>query len=353
MVEAIDGAPASPPAAAAEPLFGRLPETLFSPLASANRRVYAALLIDLYPLFFDQIHADLFPSRETVRAEIEERLIVRTLVLVEEGEYEPGDGAPAARAYRRLRDAGWFAEEHEGFRVQVTVPPASASRSSTGCASWRSTSSAGAPWSPATWGRAARRMRRRRGRRSAGTSTACAAPSSRWTVTSNGSTVTVPRWSTGSADTVRYLDRAQPGMSARLVRLCRGLAPRVSGLADEDDAPLPLIDTASLGAASLFEPRRVRRPPEPRPLRSRIADPAVRERQVLAAPDEKYGQIAEHVDTIVNVDRDGGEVYIDTDRIKPAARGGAGRRQPGPSGVRWRGTVTTEGVGATRPPDLP
>ncbi len=40
---------------------------------------------------------------------------------------------------------------------------------------------------------------------------------------------------------------------------------------------------------------------------------------ILAAPDEKYGQIAEHVDTIVNVYRDGGTVYIDTETIKPAA----------------------------------
>jgi uncharacterized protein YPO0396 len=41
---------------------------------------------------------------------------------------------------------------------------------------------------------------------------------------------------------------------------------------------------------------------------------------LLAAPDEKYGQIAEHVDSIVNVYRDGGDVHIDTERIKPAAR---------------------------------
>jgi len=41
---------------------------------------------------------------------------------------------------------------------------------------------------------------------------------------------------------------------------------------------------------------------------------------LLAAPDEKYGQIAEHVDTIVNVYRDGGEVFIDTEYIKPEAR---------------------------------
>jgi uncharacterized protein YPO0396 len=41
---------------------------------------------------------------------------------------------------------------------------------------------------------------------------------------------------------------------------------------------------------------------------------------LLAAPDEKYGQIAEHVDTIVNVYRDGGSVYIDAEYIKPHAR---------------------------------
>jgi len=61
-------------------LFDRLPERLFSPLASANQRIYAALLIDLYALFFDQIHADVFPSRETVRYEIEEHLARIALV---------------------------------------------------------------------------------------------------------------------------------------------------------------------------------------------------------------------------------------------------------------------------------
>ena len=41
---------------------------------------------------------------------------------------------------------------------------------------------------------------------------------------------------------------------------------------------------------------------------------------LLAAPDEKYGQIAEHVDTIINVYRDGGDVFIDAEYIKPAAQ---------------------------------
>jgi uncharacterized protein YPO0396 len=41
---------------------------------------------------------------------------------------------------------------------------------------------------------------------------------------------------------------------------------------------------------------------------------------LLAAPDEKYGQIAEHVDTIFSVYREGGNIYIDTEYNKPAAR---------------------------------
>jgi uncharacterized protein YPO0396 len=41
---------------------------------------------------------------------------------------------------------------------------------------------------------------------------------------------------------------------------------------------------------------------------------------VLAAPDEKYGLMCEHMDTIVNVYRDGGNVHIDSDYLKPAAR---------------------------------
>lgn len=41
---------------------------------------------------------------------------------------------------------------------------------------------------------------------------------------------------------------------------------------------------------------------------------------LLAAPDEKYGLMSEHVDTIVNVYRSGGTVFVDADYLKPAAR---------------------------------
>ncbi|MCM8857109.1 MAG: DUF5716 family protein [Candidatus Thiodiazotropha sp.] len=108
-------------------MFERLPERLFSPLSGGNRRVYAALILDLYPLFFDQIHADVFPSKETVRHEIEERLATMSLVWQVEDEVpfsQERDGNYSSIAYRRLLDAGWFEEENEGYRVRVAVPPA-------------------------------------------------------------------------------------------------------------------------------------------------------------------------------------------------------------------------------------
>lgn len=104
-------------------LFERISDKLFSPLASANRRIYAALILDLYPLFFDQIHADVFPARETVRQEIEERLAIMSMVWLDEQEPDK-DNNPAIMAYRRLLGAGWFEEEIEGYQVRVTVPPA-------------------------------------------------------------------------------------------------------------------------------------------------------------------------------------------------------------------------------------
>ena len=117
-------------------LFDRVPERLFSPLAGTNRRIYGALLLDLYPLFFDQVHADVFPSRETVRHEIEERLAVQAAVWQQEADLDDGagpaepetrlqpDATPAAAAYRRLLEAGWLEEEIDGYRTRVTVPPA-------------------------------------------------------------------------------------------------------------------------------------------------------------------------------------------------------------------------------------
>ena len=81
-------------------LFDHISDRLFSPLASANRHIYSSLLLDLYPLFFDQVHADVFPSRETVRLEIEERLAVLAVSWQDEAETPAleADTTPAALA---------------------------------------------------------------------------------------------------------------------------------------------------------------------------------------------------------------------------------------------------------------
>ena len=108
-------------------LFERVPERLFSPLSGGNKRIYASLILDLYPLFFDQIHADVFPSKETVRCEIEERLAVMSIAWQSEDDQpllKDRDNNYPALAYRRLLDLGWFEEESEGYKVRVTVPPA-------------------------------------------------------------------------------------------------------------------------------------------------------------------------------------------------------------------------------------
>jgi hypothetical protein len=83
------------------------------------------------------------------------------------------------------------------------------------------------------------------------------------------------------ADTVRYLDRTQPGMAVRIASLLRTLAPTLAAL-DEGrigPLPLPLIDPRPIGPQSLREAPRHRRPPQPQPLASRPLDPAVAARQ--------------------------------------------------------------------------
>ena len=414
-------------------LFDRLPDRLFSPLASANRRTYGALLLDLYPLFFDQIHADIFPSRETVRHEIEERLAVLAVAWQEEADAEithagamgiapanpmPGgshlraaipfpsaigsasgaiatsggdhEASPAAQVYRRLRDAGWFEEEQDGYRVWVTVPPAVGTL-------WASLMEIARPdrvfyggmvlsifnnvqkaWEePAAQVLALRQAAREARRFLQHLSTLIQGlkglhaeisgcddhrlilsrffedfvarilvqdykrlktrnnpfrfrqqillrvreleydldrqralvsgyleqtgeadgEAARRAIAEDlrqlrevferldGHLERVDRFRARLerrvADTVRYLDRTQPGQAARLAGLLRDLGPGLAGLPDEAATPLPppLIDVLPIGPQSLREAPRHRHPPEPRPLVSRAVDPAVQARQ--------------------------------------------------------------------------
>lgn len=383
-------------------LFDRVPDRLFSPLASANRRTYGVLLLDLYPLFFDQIHADVFPSRETVRHEIEERLAVMAVAWQEEQEPDADalsapltsasehEFTPAALVYRRLLVAGWFEEEQEGYRVRVTVPPAVGTL-------WGSLMEVARPdrvfyggmvlsifnnvqkaWEEPQAQVLALRQAAREARRFIqhlntmiyglkgllGDITAsddhrrilsrffedfverilvqdykrlktrnnpfryrqqilqrvreleydlerkqalvagyleqtgeADAPSAGRAINDDirqlrdvferldGHLERVDRFRARVerrvADTVRYLDRTQPGMAARFATLLRDLGPRLADWEDEaaSPLPLPLIDVLPVGARSLKEAPRHHRPPEPRPLVSRAVDPAVQARQ--------------------------------------------------------------------------
>jgi len=374
-------------------LFDRIPDRLFSPLASANRHIYAALILDLYPLFFDQIHADVFPSRETVRQEIEERLAVMSAIWQEESEPslqpEP-DANPAALSYRRLLAAGWIEEEVEGYRVRVTVPPAVGTL-------WASLMEIARPdrvfyggmvlsifnnvqkaWEEPQAQVLALRQAAREARRflqhlntmiyglkgllddiagfddhrqilsrffedfverilvqdykrlktrnnpfryrqqilqrardlefdlerkqalvegfmeQSGETDSEAA----WQAVNDdiarlrgvfeqldGHLARVDRYRAKVerrvADTIRYLDRSQPGMAARIAGLLQRLGPHIGAIEDSADTilPLPVIDVRPVAPQSLKEAPRHRRPPEPRLLRSRPIDPSALARQ--------------------------------------------------------------------------
>ncbi len=373
-------------------LFDRLPQRLFSPLASANRRIYANLLLNLYPLFFDQIHADVFPSRETLRYEIEEQLARMSLVWQEEAEEEEvvaDDLSPAAIVYRRLRSAGWFDEESEGYRVHVAVSPAVSQI-------WTALMEVARPdkvfyggmvlsihnnlqqaiKDPQDQALALRQaaMEAKRflqhlnsmiyglkgmlehlrgledhrgvlsgffeefvenflvqdykrlttrnnpfrfrqhilqGIQELEFDTGLKQALVNAYMSQSGEEDSEAAWRAVNddidrirhsfervdahlgrinryrakvesrvADTVRYLDRSQPGQAARLARLYRQLALRLEDAGDESSMDwLPVRGDAPLGMFSLFEPRKTHKPPSPSPLRRRAPDPKVQARQ--------------------------------------------------------------------------
>ncbi len=379
----------------AESFFRRVPDTLFSPLCGPNRHIYARLILDLYPLFFDQLHADVFPSRDTVRAEIEELLARLALHWIDEGG-ETADEAGASefllalRAYHRLREAGWLEEEVDGYRLRVSVPPAVATL-------WSALVEVARPEQVFYGGmvlsiynnvqraledpraqalafrQAVREAQRFRQHLNAmiyglkgllGTLSDLedhrlvlgrffddfverflVADYKRLKTRNNpfrfrqqilqavrelefdverrqalvdgyleqaGLTDGEAAWQELNrdiqllrgifeqvdehllridryrarverrvADTVRYLDRSQPGMASRLAGLLRRSAHAVEHLPDENDglALIPLADPLPLSAHGLRPPTAHRRPPDPRPLRSRAIDPDVLARQ--------------------------------------------------------------------------
>ena len=109
------------------PLFKRLPDRLFKPLASPNRMRYWALLCALHTKRFGP-DAPLPPSAGFFQGEIVKD--IEQEIALQDWESEDEDLSPATplniraqMVFRRLSDAGWMRVDRVGVREMVTMPP--------------------------------------------------------------------------------------------------------------------------------------------------------------------------------------------------------------------------------------
>lgn len=108
-------------------LFERLPDALFRPLASQNRRLYWDLLVHLYEQFFGP---DAPPAPDdgyvlrTVSIDVE-RFVSTREWMAAEGEVPEEDtpNGKARYALRMLIEAGWLIEERIGVRTFLDMRP--------------------------------------------------------------------------------------------------------------------------------------------------------------------------------------------------------------------------------------
>lgn len=113
-------------ASVAPPLFDLVPEGVFGPLASANRRHHWQLLCRLFDEFFGP-DAPMPPSHGIARREIT-AAIERYLLTDDPWEHEDGDAPDAplnVRAnaiHERFRAAGWLRQERIGAREMSSMP---------------------------------------------------------------------------------------------------------------------------------------------------------------------------------------------------------------------------------------
>lgn len=107
------------------PLFQRLPERIFAPLASPNRQRYWSLLCSLHNSRFGP-DAPLPPSRGFPVAEIVKAIAEEIRSQDWEAEGEITLATPldirANEAFSRLKDSGWLRVDRAGARDMVTMP---------------------------------------------------------------------------------------------------------------------------------------------------------------------------------------------------------------------------------------
>ena len=113
---------------AALELFKRLPDRIFSPLASENRHRFWSVLCALYNHRFGP-DAPLPPSRGYLRAEIHK--FIENHITYDDAWVEDGDVSPetpvnvrAIGVFNRLEEAGWFKAERHGLEKTVQMSPA-------------------------------------------------------------------------------------------------------------------------------------------------------------------------------------------------------------------------------------
>ncbi|HJV66446.1 MAG TPA: Wadjet anti-phage system protein JetA family protein [Geomonas sp.] len=113
-------------------LFQKLPDDIFKPLSGPNRHLYEAVLLALYPVFFDENEAeDFFPRRDAVIDEMEEALgrferlqwVAENQEELEDIEQFPSVPRCADYLYHRLLKTGWLEEDQEGYHKTVIMPP--------------------------------------------------------------------------------------------------------------------------------------------------------------------------------------------------------------------------------------
>lgn len=109
------------------PLFKRLPEKLFAPLASPNRLRYWSLLCSLHYQRFGP-DAPLPPSHGFPVSEITKAILEEIRYEHWEAEGEISGATPleivANAAFNRLKDSGWLRVDRVGVREMVSMPPA-------------------------------------------------------------------------------------------------------------------------------------------------------------------------------------------------------------------------------------
>jgi len=108
-------------------LFKQLPEDIFNPLSSPNRRIYWSILHHLHNHFFNgQVLAESagFPKREIIQA----ILLFLENASIENWEVEEEIDSTdkqqlSNRIYLRLVKTGWLTEETESYRTSVLLAP--------------------------------------------------------------------------------------------------------------------------------------------------------------------------------------------------------------------------------------